>query len=181
MTPLLILGAGVFAEEVADLAAAAGFEVAGFVEGRDRERCGTLLGRPVHWIDELPALPPGTLAVCAAGSPARAAFIARAEERGVRFGTLVHPSAVVAASASIAEGAIVGAGVVIGAAARVGRHAVLNRGCLVGHHARLGEFATLGPGCNVGGLAEVGAAAFLGMGATVIDRVTIGEGATVAA
>ncbi|MBP1636645.1 MAG: hypothetical protein H6Q10_3219, partial [Acidobacteria bacterium] len=32
-----------------------------------------------------------------------------------------------------------------------------------------------------GGLAEVGAAAFLGMGATVIDRVTIGEGATVAA
>lgn len=178
---LLILGAGVFAEEVADLAAAAGFEVVGFVEGRDRDRGGTLLGRPIHWIDDLPASACGTPAVCAVGSPARAGFIAQGLRQGLRFTALVHPSAVVAASAVIAEGAVVGAGVAIGAGARIGRHAIVNRGCLVGHHVSIGEFTTLGPGCNVGGLATLGPGALIGMGALVLDRVAIGEGASVAA
>ncbi len=177
---LLVLGAGVFAEEVADLAAAAGFEVIGFVEGRDRDRCGTLLGRPVHWIEDLPDTS-RALAVCAVGSPARAGFIAQARRQGLRFATLVHPSAVVSPTASLEEGAIVGAGSVIAAAARIGPYTIVNRGCLVGHHATIAECATLGPGCNVGGLAAIGAGALLGMGAIVLDRIHVGEGATIAA
>lgn len=178
---LLVLGAGVFAEEVADLAFAAGFELAGFVEGRDRDRPGTLLGRPVYWIDDLPADAREAAAVCAVGSPGRAGFIEQARRHGLLFATLVHPSAVVAVSAEVGEGAIVSAGVVIGARARIGAHAIVNRGCLVGHHVRVGPCATLGPGCNVGGLASIGASALVGMGAIVIDRVTVGEGAVVAA
>lgn len=178
---LLILGAGVFAEEVAGLAAAAGFEVAGFVEGRDAGRRGTLLGRPVHWIDDLPPEALHTPAVCAVGSPDRAGFIGRACQQGVRFTTVVHPSAVVPPSAAVAEGAIVSAGVVVGAAARIGPHAILNRGCLVGHHVSIAAHATLGPGCNIGGLATIGAGALIGMGAIVLDRVAVGAGAKVAA
>jgi len=178
---LLILGAGPFAEEVEGLAADAGLEVVGFVEGVDRDRCRTLLGRPVYWLEELPDRARETPAVCAVGSPARAGFIARAREIGLRFATLVHPSAVVASSAAIAEGAIVGAGAVVGAAARIGEHVIVNRGCLVGHHVELGGCATLGPGCNVGGLAVIGAGAVLGIGAIVIDRVAVGGGAMVAA
>jgi len=178
---LLILGAGPFAEEVEGLAADAGLEVVGFVEGLDRGRCGTLLGRPVYWLEDLPSHSRGAPALCAVGSPARAGFIARAREIGLRFATFVHPSAVVASSAAIAEGTIVGAGAVVGAAARIGEHVVVNRGCLVGHHVEVGDYATLGPGCNVGGLAAIGAGALLGMGAIVIDRVTVGAGAMVAA
>jgi len=177
---LLILGAGVFAEEVADLAVAAGFDLIGFVEGRDRDRPGMLLGRPVYWIDDLPA-DARAVAVCAVGSPARAGFIEQARGQGLLFATLVHPSAVVAASAEVGEGAIVSANAVIGARARIGAHAIVNRGCLVGHHVRVGPCATLGPGCNIGGLASIGAGALVGMGAIVIDRVTVGEGSAVAA
>ncbi|HSK08716.1 MAG TPA: NeuD/PglB/VioB family sugar acetyltransferase [Vicinamibacterales bacterium] len=181
MKRLLILGAGVFAEEVADLAATAGFEVVGFVEGRDRDRGGTLLGRPIHWIDDLAESARGTPAVCAVGSPARAGLIARARALGVRFATLVHPTAVLAASATIGEGSIVGAGVIAGAAVAIGQHAILNRACLIGHHVRIGDCATLCPGCNVGGLTVIGAGAFLGLGSIVIDRIVVGDGAVVGA
>ena len=44
--PLLILGTGNFAAEVADLVSEiGGWTVTGFVESLDRERCGTLLRR----------------------------------------------------------------------------------------------------------------------------------------
>jgi len=182
MRPLLILGTGVFAEEIADLAREAGREVAGFVEGRDRSRPGSgLRGLPIHWIDDIGRLAGQCEAVCAVGSGARGGFIGQAVAQGLRFVTLAHPSAVVFPSASVADGAILGASVAVGAATRVGAHAILNRGCLVGHHVVVGECANLGPGCNVGGLAAIGRGCEIGMGAIVIDRVSIGDGASVGA
>ena len=180
--PLLILGTGVFAEEVADLALAAGREVAGFVEGRDRSRCAEgLNGLPIYWIDDVARLAPGCDAVCAVGSSARSGFIEQGRAAGLTFAILAHPSSTVFASASLAQGVILGAGVVIGAGTRVGAHAILNRGCLIGHHVRIGDYATLAPGCNVGGLASIGSGCQVGMGAIVIDRVIVGDGASVGA
>lgn len=181
MRPLLILGTGVFAEEIADLAEAAGRHVAGFVEGRDTARAERLRGLPIHWVEDLGALARACDAVCAVGSAKRSRFIAQAQAFGLPFVSLAHPTAVVFPSASVADGAILGASVVVGAAARVGAHAILNRGCLVGHHVRVGEYSTLGPGCNVGGLAAIGSGCEIGMGAIVIDRVSIGDGASVGA
>ena len=53
--PILILGTGSFAVEIADLVSEIpGAVVAGFVENMDRNRCTALLdGRPVYWVDEL--------------------------------------------------------------------------------------------------------------------------------
>jgi len=182
MRPLLILGTGVFAEEVADLAQAAGREVTGFVEGRDLLRCAERLrGLPIYWLEDIGPLAARCEAVCAVGSAARSLFIEQARALGVSFVTLAHPAAVVFPSAAVADGVILGAAVVVGAAARIGAHAILNRGCLIGHHVVVGDYATLGPGCNVGGLASIGSGCEIGMGAVVIDRVSIGDGASVGA
>jgi acetyltransferase EpsM len=183
MIRLLILGAGVFAEEVASLASSIpGMEVCGFVEGRDPSRRGqAIAGLPIYWIDDVGDLAARCEAVCAVGSSARRGFIEQAAVLGLRFTTLVHPSAVVAPSSRLGPGSIVGANSVVGAAAHVGEHVIVNRGCLFGHHVRIGAYATFGPGCNVGGLATIGASAAVGMGAIVLDRVSLGEGAVVAA
>ncbi|HEX7486459.1 MAG TPA: NeuD/PglB/VioB family sugar acetyltransferase [Vicinamibacterales bacterium] len=180
---LLILGTGVFAEDVADLVADTDqWIVEAFVEGLDRRRCGqTLLGRPILWIEDLAVHPRPCRAVCAVGSPARRAFIASAEAHGVEFVTLVHPTARVPASAAIAPGAILSAGVVLGAQVRIGPHVILNRGCLVGHHVQIGAYATIGPGCNIGGLTRVGEACSIGIGAIIVDRLSLGAGASVGA
>src|SRR5262245_26923283 len=56
--PILILGARSFAREVADLLSdLPGFELRGFVENLERERCANSIdGLPVHWIDDLASM-----------------------------------------------------------------------------------------------------------------------------
>ncbi len=153
-----------------------GILVTAFVEGIDRTRCGSHIdGIPIIWIDELTNLGPDVRAVCAVGTTRRAEFIAEAVGRGLRFVTLVHPSAVVAKSAALGEGTFVSAGAVIGAQTWVGRHTIINRGALLGHHIQIGDYATIGPGSTIGGFCTIGSRAYVGLGATIRDRITIGE------
>jgi acetyltransferase EpsM len=181
--PLVILGTGVFAEEVADLVAqSGGHELVAFVENWERDRAGRELGgHPVIWVDELAERAGEWRAVCAIGSPERRGYVDHVGGLGIEFATVVHPSAVVAPSARLGAGCIVSPGVVVGAHTEVGEHVILNRGVLVGHHTRVGRCVTMSPGANVAGCVEIGDGAYIGMGAAVIDRRTVGPGALVAA
>ena len=128
-SPLLILGAGFFAQELADLVTDANaWEVVGFVEGIDRQRCDAkLLGLPIHWIDDLGAPENSCQALCAIGSPIRKSFIETARRRGLTFATFVHPKAHVSSTAKLAEGTIIGPGAVVGSHTTVGKHVIVNR------------------------------------------------------
>jgi acetyltransferase EpsM len=181
--PLLILGTGAFAEEVADLVAACdGYELRGFVENWDRARCDApLLGLPVHWIEDAAGLAATHEATCAIGTTARRGFVDQAAALGFRFASLRHPAAVVAPSAETLPGSIVGASVVIGAHTRIGAHAILNRGVMVGHHTSVGECVTISPGANVAGRVTVRDRAYIGMGAIVLEDLEVGAGSLVAA
>ncbi len=105
--PLLVLGTSLFVSEVADLATEAGFEVTGFVENLDREKCGTELdGRPVRWIDDCDSLVATHLAVCGLGTTRRSVFTDQAAALGLRFATVIHPSAHVSRTSTIGGGCI---------------------------------------------------------------------------
>ena len=181
--PVLLLGAGGFAVEVADLVGdCPGFVVAGFVESLDRTRCeGELCGLPVHWVGAIGPLAGSHLALSALGTTSRDAFTRQVEATGMRFATVVHPKAHVSPSAVLGAGVLVGAGVVVGAETRIGRHAILNRGVLVGHHVEIGAHASLMPGANLAGFSMVGEKAFVGMGALVLNNIRIGREAVVGA
>jgi acetyltransferase EpsM len=174
---LLILGTGTFAEEVADLAATvAGVRVAGFVENMERRRCDQpLRGLPVYWIDEIAPLANSHRAVCALSTTFRSRFVQQAAQRGMRFATLIHPSAVVSPQTEIAEGVIVGPGCVIASHSRLGAHVIVNRGVLIGHHTAIGSFCSIQPGANIAGACSIGEATYVGMGAIVIDHLSIGS------
>jgi sugar O-acyltransferase (sialic acid O-acetyltransferase NeuD family) len=182
VTHLLILGTREFASEIADVAAAAGHDVVGFVENLDRDRCREGKdGLPVHWIEDVDELARDHRAVCGLGTTLRSRFVADAEAHGIGFVTVVHPTAVMSARARAEEGTIVGATAVVGAGAALGRHVLVNRAALVGHHTRIGDFTTVGPGANIAGSCTIGPRVYLGMSSVVIDHVTVGEGAVIAA
>jgi sugar O-acyltransferase (sialic acid O-acetyltransferase NeuD family) len=173
---ILILGTRTFAEEVAEFVSdIPGVEVEGFVENMNRERCAEpLLGLPVIWVDDLPGYVDTHEAVCALSTTKRSRFTAQAAAHGMRFATLVHPTSLVAKSATLGPGTIINALSAVGAQVRVGAHVVMNRGVLIGHHTRIGDFVTLAPGSNIAGCSEIGESTYVGMGAIVLDHTKVG-------
>lgn len=176
-TRLIILGAGAFAMDVADLISdIAGFEVAGFAVSTAPLPAGSsLLGKPVHYVDDLRMFVSSCQVVCAIGSTKRAAFIERVTELGFRFATIVHPTARISRMATLGEGTIVGPGALVSAHTETGRHVIINRGVLIGHHVKIGDYATISPGANLAGAVTVGARAFVGMSAVVLEKRHVGE------
>ena len=180
---LAILGAGLFAEEVADIISDTGaYEIYGFVEGVDPERCRqTIDGLPIYWIEDVAGFARDIRAVCAVGSPGRKRFIEQAEKLGLQFVSVRHSSAGISSTASLGEGTVSGAGVIVAAKSAVGRHVILNRGSLIGHHTSLGDYVTVSPGANIAGRVRIADGVYIGMGAIVLDGVSIGEGSVVGA
>ena len=180
---MLVLGTRTLALEIADVASETpGFEVAGFVENMERERCAQPLdGFPVHWVDDVRELAGTHRAVCGLATTQRRLFVEQVAELGLAFATLVHPSARVSTRSTLAEGTIVGPAAVVGAYTALGRHVLVNRGVLIGHHTEIGDYVTLQPGANVAGACRVGESTYVGMGALVLDHLTVGSGSVVGA
>jgi sugar O-acyltransferase (sialic acid O-acetyltransferase NeuD family) len=180
---LLILGAGTFAVDVADLVSDIdGYEVAGFVVSVPPFQSGaTLLGKPIHWVDDAWLFVHNCQALGAIVSTKRAAFVARMAEFGFTFATLVHPTARVSRAATLGAGTLIGPGAIISAHAEIGQHVIINRGALIGHHVKIGDGATVSPGANLAGAVTVGSRAYIGMGAVVLEKRQIGEQSLVGA
>lgn len=102
-------------------------------------------------------------------------------ERGGRFATLVHPSAIVAGTARVGEGSILCPLSLVSADAEIGRLCIINALSSVGHDVRLGDYSTLSAHVDLTGSVTVGARVMIGTGAKVLPRVKIGEDATIGA
>jgi UDP-perosamine 4-acetyltransferase len=104
----------------------------------------------------------------------RAAVFQRLDEIGFELPPVVHPSAVVAASAAIGAGSVVLAGAVVGAGASVGRNVIVNTGALIEHDVVLGDHVHVATGAALGGAVRVGEGAHVGLGASVMQGVAVG-------
>lgn len=124
----------------------------------------------------------GELYVLGPTAPARAGLVAELGRRfGLRYHTLVHPTAYVSPLAQLGEGVFVGANSVIGPGVRLGDHVFVNRGVTIGHDTQIGSFSRIQPGANLGGLSRIGSGVTIAIGATVLERLVIGDGAFVGA
>ena len=118
----------------------------------------------------------GELYLLGPATPTRSVLAAELGERfGLKFTTLVHPTAYVFPLATLGPGVFVGANSVIGPGASLAEHVFVNRGVTIGHDTRIGPFSRIQPGSNVGGLSRLGRGVTVGIGATTIERLVIGD------
>jgi sugar O-acyltransferase (sialic acid O-acetyltransferase NeuD family) len=175
---LYMAGSGSFAVEIADWAGDAGWEVRGLIELLDPARVGGATdGHPVVALQP----PAGNPRAVVAAGGSRDEHWSTIERLGWGTATIVHPSAHVSSTATLAAGCVVGPGAVVGAMSAIGPHTLISRGTLVGHHCRIEGFVSLMPGANLGGHVRVGERSTVGMAAVVVNGGMIGRGATVAA
>lgn len=184
-TELLIVGAGGHGAVVLDVVRAGGrYRPVGFLDADP-----TLVGRQIGGVavlGPLNLLPKVRQqvkhAIVAIGdNRVRRSVAQKLVQAGFELATVIHPAAVVSATAIIGRNVVVAAGAVVSTSARLGDSVIVNTGAVVDHECEIGEGAHVGPGANLAGRVQVEAGAFIGLGANVIQCLRIGTEATVGA
>ncbi|GLW23532.1 acetyltransferase [Microbispora triticiradicis] len=175
---LVLVGAGGFARETAQLAlASAGrWRLLGFLDD-DPARHGTLVdGLPV--LGGVAALPDHARLVVCTGRPddyaSRLRIVARLGLPAERYATLVHPTAVVSATSRVGPGSVVQAQCVLTASVEVGAHVAVMPHVTLTHDDVVEDFATIASGVRLAGGVRIRRGAYLGAGALVRENRTVG-------
>jgi acetyltransferase EpsM len=185
-TALVLYGGGGHAKTLIDLVRAAGtHHIVGIVD--DGLQAGSLvMGLPVlggaEALAEL-ARQGVRLAVNGVGGinhvEVRLKVFETLQQAGFAFPVLVHPTACVEPSATMAAGVQVLAKSYVSTLAQVGFGSVINAGVVVSHDCVLGQVVNLSPGALLAGGVRVGDHAQIGMGVTINVNLTIGHSARV--
>ena len=180
----MVLGAGDHAKVVLEaLWATDVFEVVGLLDSHPRNV--EVLSVPVLGGDELlpDLLRRGVAAaVVAIGSNLKRQQIGqRLLAMHFTLPCVVHPSAFVSPSATIAQGTIVMARAVVGALTNIGELAIINTGAIVEHDNHIGQATHIAPGAILAGRVRVGDRALVGVGSAVRPGISIGDDSIVGA
>jgi UDP-perosamine 4-acetyltransferase len=100
---------------------------------------------------------------------------------GFTLPTIVHPSALIAPSASLAHGIVIMARAVVGTETSIGPLAIVNTGAVVDHDNDIGDAVHIAPGCAVAGSVTIGARTLVGVGSSVRPGIRIGRDAVIGA
>ena len=180
---ILIVGAGGFGGELwhwaRDAWGRGGPEIAGFLDA-DPTRGGELapnLGDPASFVPL-----PGDGLLLGIGTPRVRRRVAEGlVSRGGRFVTLVHPTAIIAPSATLGAGSIVCPFGIISDAALTGACVLVNYHASLAHGSSASDFAVLSPYSTLAGNARIGVDVFLGLHASVGPGRHLGDRTKVSA
>jgi len=173
---LTIWGTGGHAISVLETALASGFTDIVFSD--QFPSVSEFEGYPLLTLDQLKNKNVPPLVVTALGDNSTRQLVSANLENALgrlSFATLVHPSAVVASSASLGPGTVVLQGAIVGAKSRIGEHCIVNTGASLDHESTMGDFSSLAPGVVTGGRVAIGERSAIGMGAAIRHGVRIGQ------
>ena len=101
--------------------------------------------------------------------------------QGFMLATVVHPSAVISALATLGSGTLVCAGALVNPGAQTGLGVIVNTGAIVEHDCHIGDGSHVCPGVRMAGGVRVGSLCWIGIGATILQGRAIGDNSTLGA
>lgn len=169
---LAILGAGGHGRVVAESAAALGWEVCFFDDGRSGDVDGwTVSGRAANIFDT--NLDGAIVAI--GDNRTRLDWLLRLSDHGLSITTVIDPSAIISTSAKIGAGSFIARAAVVSAGANIGRGCIINTSATVDHDCQLGDAVHLSPGVHLSGNVLIGERSWLGTGTSVRNNLIIGR------
>jgi sugar O-acyltransferase (sialic acid O-acetyltransferase NeuD family) len=183
--PLILVGAGGHARVLLSTLLLQGRRVLGFVDVRktDAELLGVrLLGGDDAVLTHDPAEVQLVNGVGSVDSIANRLNVYEFfHAKGYRFAPVIHPGAVIAPEARLADGVQIMAGAIVQTGCTVEEDCIINTGARIDHDCVIGAHAHVAPGAVLSGDVHVGERAHIGAGATVIQGVHVGDDAIVGA
>lgn len=178
---LVILGAGDFAREVADLAIRCKYEVYGFYDNLEK---GTIVYRDIPCLgndDDFEKLNDNIPYVIGIGDPNIRSFLFMKffNKKSV---ALIDPSAqIIGDEVFIEEGSLITANVVITNRVHVAKHSIVNLSCTIGHDCIIGRFSNLSPGCHINGHTTIEERCNIGSGTVTVPGAIIRRNSVIGA
>lgn len=124
---------------------------------------------------------PGDSVLISIGDPAVRAQIIAQLGAGVSCATLIHPTCVIARTATLMEGVVIGPHGYVAADAKVGKASIINSFVGIGHDAIIESCVTVSSQVDIMGKVTIADRAFIGSGARILPGIAIGEAAKVGA
>lgn len=103
------------------------------------------------------------------------------KDKGYKFTTLIHPTAIIAKGVKIASGAQIMAGVILQPNVKIGENSIINTGVQLDHGCVVESHVHIAPGVVCSGSVTIKEAAHLGTASTVIQGIIVGQKAMVGA
>lgn len=101
--------------------------------------------------------------------------------RNISLPNIIHPSALISTTASLADSACIMPGVIVNAGCKIGAGVILNTAAIVEHNCKIGAGAHVSTGAHLAGGVTLGCMSWVGIGASVIQGIKIGSNAIVGA
>lgn len=95
--------------------------------------------------------------------------------------SIIHPAAVVCASATIGSGTIIMPNAVINSKAEIGMHCIINTGGIIGHDNEVGNYTHVSPNATLTGRVTTGEGVHVGSSATIISNKHLGKWSVIGA
>ena len=176
--PIIIIGTGGFAREVAGLLLDMGLgeEWVAFVERDEVWKQGQIFGKPI-W-KESTINPHNFRLVVGVSKPDVREKIVSRLPIGIDYPTLIHPSAICSPWVEMGIGTILCAGCILTTEIKLGKHVQLNLNTTIGHNVQLGNFVTTAPAVNISGDCRIGDQVYLGTQAATKQGIHLANGVT---
>lgn len=101
------------------------------------------------------------------------------KEAGFTCPAIIHPTAFIERSATIAEGAQIFPKAYIGPETQVRYGTLINAGAIISHDCQLAEYTIFSPGAMLAGGVQIGRGTLVGMGATINLNLNVGSGCVI--
>jgi len=186
---VVIVGAGGFGREVLEMfkdhnRVSKTWNILGFID-ENKELHGKMVnGYPVlgglDWLRKHNSNDLGC--VCAIGAcETRKRVVEKLEEVGINFCNAIHPSVIMSEFVELGQDVIICAGSILTVNIRIGNHVHIDTNCTVAHDAVIGDYCRLNPGVRINGENHLGEGVYVGTGGTFIQKVSVGNWATIGA
>ena len=103
------------------------------------------------------------------------------KNQGYTFATCIHPTAIISATARLAEGVQVMAGAIVQPHVRIGENTIINTGSIIEHDCVIGSHIHIAPGTTISGSVIIGNGSHIGTGSSIIQGIEIGGNSLIGA
>lgn len=172
---MILYGASGHAKVVIDILEKSNQQINSIID--DDENIKSILNYKVSTFYK--SMPNSPIIICIGNNKIREKISIKLNDQ--KFGTAIHPKAIIAKSSKINEGSVIMANATINSDSFIGKHCIINTNAVVEHDCSINDYVHISPNATLCGNVKIGNGTHIGAGATIIPNIVIGKWCTIGA